>query len=503
MKNVRLALVWLAGLVLLLSGPPAWSASQQADEGMSQPVASHARIVRLSLVQGDVQIDRNVGQGFEKAIENMPVTEGTTLRAGDDGQAEVELEGGTVVRVAPQSEIGFPELSLSSAGKKITTIAVNGGTAYFHVHHNAKDELTLALPGRRIALDRSAHFRVNVLPEETQLAVFDGHVKLTGEGETTTVKKNETATLPADGSQVQIAKGVPSQPEDAWDNSRTQYEQEYASNSGYGSAYSSYSGWGDLNYYGGWYSFPGYGMLWQPYNAYSGWSPFTNGAWCWYPSFGWTWVSGYPWGWLPYRHGTWVSVPGWGWAWQPGFWNAWYTVPHVVHAPGKFAGLQPPSKPPRPGQPAVIFQNNPGLALPTNDNGVQVLRGNPLPKGGRVVTAPGIVQNPTGPRPRPTLIPPRMVMPGQESSHIGRPTGVPRTTTAPHAESAPRSEAAPAGSTSQMGPRTGVSTMGPGAGISTRGLGTGISTMGSGTGTSSPSGHDGSGGHGGFGGRGR
>ena len=38
---------------------------------------SQARIVRLSLVDGPVQIDR--GQGFEKAITNMPITQGMQL----------------------------------------------------------------------------------------------------------------------------------------------------------------------------------------------------------------------------------------------------------------------------------------------------------------------------------------------------------------------------------------------------------------------------------------
>ena len=33
---------------------------------------SKARIVRLSYVSGDVQIDRAQGQGFERAVMNMP-----------------------------------------------------------------------------------------------------------------------------------------------------------------------------------------------------------------------------------------------------------------------------------------------------------------------------------------------------------------------------------------------------------------------------------------------
>ncbi|HEX8993424.1 MAG TPA: hypothetical protein VF784_17220, partial [Anaerolineales bacterium] len=156
----------------------------------------------------------------------------------------------------------------------------------------------------------------------------------------------------------------------------------------------------------------------------------------------------------------------------------------------------------RPGQPTVIFQNDPRMAL-TNPNvsGVQVLHGNPLPKGAKVVTVPGIVQNPTGPHPTPTRQP-QMVLPGQAPSSTGRPRGTAHTGVAPHAESTPRAEAAPAGHASEVRPGTGISTMGPG-GISTGGLGSGTSTMGSGMGTSAPSGHGGSRGNGGFAGRGR
>ena len=41
---------------------------------------SQARIVRLSQVDGDVQIDRNTGQGYEKAFLNLPITQGTKVR---------------------------------------------------------------------------------------------------------------------------------------------------------------------------------------------------------------------------------------------------------------------------------------------------------------------------------------------------------------------------------------------------------------------------------------
>src|SRR5437879_9700756 len=72
---------------------------------------SQARIVRLSDVEGTVQSDRNTGQGYEKALLNMPITEGTKLWAKDDGGAEVELEDGSVGRITPHTRIEFRQLS--------------------------------------------------------------------------------------------------------------------------------------------------------------------------------------------------------------------------------------------------------------------------------------------------------------------------------------------------------------------------------------------------------
>ena len=64
---------------------------------------SQARVVRLSDVQGDVQIDRNVGQGFEKAFLNLPITQGVKVQVGKDGRAEVEFEDGSTLRVTPNT----------------------------------------------------------------------------------------------------------------------------------------------------------------------------------------------------------------------------------------------------------------------------------------------------------------------------------------------------------------------------------------------------------------
>jgi len=69
---------------------------------VSASAESKARIVRLSEVQGTVQIDRATGDGFDKAFINLPVVEGSKLKTGKDGRAEVEFEDGSALRLAPR-----------------------------------------------------------------------------------------------------------------------------------------------------------------------------------------------------------------------------------------------------------------------------------------------------------------------------------------------------------------------------------------------------------------
>jgi hypothetical protein len=66
----------------------------------------------------------------------------------------------------------------------------------------------------------------------------------------------------------------------------------------------------------------------------------------WYPGFGYTWVSGYPWGWTPYRSGSWMFLPTYGWLWQPGATGSGFvTIPKIVNPPARFVAPQPPTTP--------------------------------------------------------------------------------------------------------------------------------------------------------------
>jgi len=305
---------------------------------------SQVRIVRLSTVDGSVQIDRAVGEGFEKAMANLPITQGAKLRAEGEGRAEIEFEDRSTVRIVSRSAVDFPLLSLRDSGARATTVHVQEGTIYVTFAGKKDDEFAVSFGRETIHLTEPVHFRVEMNDTTAVLAVFKGDLTVEGPAGKVDVSKKQSVTFDlADSDRFKLSKNLAELPFDEWDKKQDQYHDAYlARNSSNISPYA--YGMSDLNYYGNFFNLAGYGTLWQPYFIGAGWDPFMSGAWAWYPGSGYMWVSSYPWGWMPYRYGSWLFVPSYGWAWQPGStWNSWGAMPVVRNAPPNFATPRPPA----------------------------------------------------------------------------------------------------------------------------------------------------------------
>lgn len=289
---------------------------------------SSARIVRLSDVQGTVEIDKNSGNGFENAFVNLPVTQGSKVRTGSNGRAEVEFEDGSSIRLAPNTTLEFDKLALADSGTRVSHLNLVDGMAYCNLL--GKDDFSLTFSHETVTLQHAAHFRIDASNEVANVAVFKGEVNVDGPAGKVTVEKKKTATFNvAEGDKFTVKNKVIEEPLDSWDKESVAYHDQYAKNNSHSSSPYGY-GLADLNYYGDYTNVPGYGMMWQPYFTGVGWDPFMAGAWGWYPGFGYMYASAYPWGWLPYRYGNWMFVPGFGWMWQPGMWGTWLTVPRYT-----------------------------------------------------------------------------------------------------------------------------------------------------------------------------
>jgi len=323
---------------------------------------SKARIVRLSDVEGNVQIDRTTGTGFEKAFLNLPMVEGCRLKTGANGRAEVEFEDGSALRLGNDSELEFVHLALGDDGQKISTVRLLSGTAYASLREKKGDRFLLTFAQESITVPDSAHFRVVLThASSATVAVFKGKVSVASPSGHNEVAEKHSATIdlgnadavkndlarsdsnPTDAGKtdpnkkagVVIARNYDQEPLDGWDRQQNDYHERYTTVAN--SAFSSPYGYGvsDLNYYGGFMTIPGYGFGWQPYFADASWNPLMDGGWAWYPGAGYMWVSAYPWGWMPYRYGNWNYAPGYGWFWQPGAWGSWHPTPALLNVPAR------------------------------------------------------------------------------------------------------------------------------------------------------------------------
>lgn len=316
--------------------------------------ASQVRIVRLSYLDGNVRIDRNTGQGDERAVLNMPIVQGARLTAQEDGRVEVEFENGSTLRLLGPAEVIFRELELKGSGDHVTLVELRNGLAYFDVHKKGDDDFRVTVAGHTLKVRKSAHFRVDDQRGNSEVAVFNGDLELQGAGRDVDVRKNETISFYADDQgRYNLAKSIQSLGSDSWDESRSQERETYARTDQYRRSYNYYGGpysYGtyDLFQYGNFMNVGQYGWVWRPYSYGMGWDPFDSGNWMYYPSSGWVFVSSYPWGWTPYRYGSWLWVPGYGWCWRPGGYNYWQTVPVVRNPPPTFKPPVPPSGGPGP-----------------------------------------------------------------------------------------------------------------------------------------------------------
>ncbi|HLZ12642.1 MAG TPA: DUF6600 domain-containing protein [Candidatus Acidoferrum sp.] len=287
---------------------------------------SHARIIRLSLVQGDVRIAHNVNgdplqspdNQWELASLNLPVHQGDAL-ATDNGRAEVEFESGNIAFLAENTVLEFYDLSLED-GSFTTRLIVRQGSASFYVRPEHGDYFSVTGGDFSVEASGKGYFRLNNYDDGSDVQVLQGHVSVLTKDKTTPLSKGQSLSMKAsDTSAISVENAANSDDFDQWVSGRIASGQAaLTASQQYSGVYDYTSGFGDLYTFGGWYSVNGFGYCWRPYGVSFGWNPFQFGHWFFDPAFGnWVFVGGQPWGWLPYHYGSWLFQPGLGWVWTP------------------------------------------------------------------------------------------------------------------------------------------------------------------------------------------
>lgn len=182
---------------------------------------SHARMVRISYVEGDVHLNH------QNITMNAPIVEGSVLATSTDSLVEVEFEDGSTVRLAPESQITFSQLARLTSGDAITRVDLDQGEAEFYVAKPTAGFLSVDVHSKNILFKQAGRYRIlstNYSPLE--LGVWKGSAAVHDHdtGEEVDVQRNETFTLDAaDPQEYDLEGNVVADELDRWSQSRDKF----------------------------------------------------------------------------------------------------------------------------------------------------------------------------------------------------------------------------------------------------------------------------------------
>jgi len=394
-------LVGFLFMIALLAVPALWADGP----------APGTRAVRLSSVDGQVQISQGNHVIAAQAVANTPLFEGTQVVTADDGRAEIQFEDGSVARLSPNSSLAIPVLRGQGSASE-AEIVLQSGLGYFELQDSGQaGKISVRFADSVVTGGGFTVLRVNLDNPPGEVAVFSGNAHLErGTALAVDLHGGESLSLKAsDPTAYNVAESIEPDSWDSWNSDRDQaLTSEAAARTGAAKSMvdSNNPAWNDLDANGNWYNVPGQGYIWSPYDAANaGWDPYGNGNWMYSQGNGYIWASGYPWGYMPYQCGMWNYYDAFGWGWSPGmggcqpWWGgAGYYGPNIGNG---FGGYRPPNRPRPPHRPIAPGRSYPVVAVnraPARTNAVLPARDRAVP----VVIAGHTVQplRPSAPRPQ-------------------------------------------------------------------------------------------------------
>jgi hypothetical protein len=281
-----------------------------------------ARVARISLIGGEVNLRRNGNKDWETARANYPLVEGDTIATGKGSQLEIQIDSRNFVRLTDSAMLRI--VTLRDEGVALSLIE---GTLVLRLANFDRDKeyFEIDAPKSTLAAEKKGLYRIDAPNDgRVRLTVRDGgQARIYSDTSGFTLRDERTAELIPNGENAGDWDFYPaSQVADAVDEWVKQREQYFAlrqkSDVKYFDEY--VFGAEDLDAYGDWVDTSDYGWVWRPRSSelsvYSDWAPYRYGHWTWCPPYGWTWVGYEPWGWAPYHYGRWVYYNGY-WAWCP------------------------------------------------------------------------------------------------------------------------------------------------------------------------------------------
>jgi hypothetical protein len=273
------------------------------------------RYARLGEFDGKPEVQIQAADPWQPALRNTPLPQSARVQTAADSHIEIELDEGSVVRLAPDSLLELSDYTRLSSGQRLTLLSLDRGLAYFTGQAARQDTLMLSVPGAQISVQAGARLRIEARDHYSQIAVIEGKVRFSSPSAEMDLTEGEMARVdPSNRAKFYLYREIAPYDSDRWSEER---DKVLASATSAAHVPDLHYGAQELDTGGAWINTETFGVVWKPKTA-DGWIPYRDGKWAWYDDLGYTWVANDSWGWLPYHYGRWSRTADLGWFWVPG-----------------------------------------------------------------------------------------------------------------------------------------------------------------------------------------
>src|SRR5678815_3777048 len=165
-SRLSLSLLFLLLFILSIRG------TARADSDEPEDYDIQARVVRISLVSGDVSLKRNGNTDWERARLNFPLVEGDTIATDRDSRLELQFDGRNFVRLSSSSVLKI--VTLRDEGVALSLIE---GTAILRLSKfdHEREYFEVDAPRTTMAAQKTGLYRIDAPREgRVRLTVRDG-----------------------------------------------------------------------------------------------------------------------------------------------------------------------------------------------------------------------------------------------------------------------------------------------------------------------------------------
>jgi hypothetical protein len=309
-RDSRMRRTPLLFIALIVTGAVATLQAQE-DPNLNPNDSAEHGVARVSVINGDVSVQRGDSGEQSAAAVNAPLVAGDIIGTAPGARVEIQFDAANMLRLAPDSEVKIGELTA-----KRYQVQVGRGTVILSVVRDSRAQVEINTPSVSVRPVQRGAYRITVFEDgHSEITPRAGEAEVYGPRGVETLRVGNTMMVRGDPSDTEFNVAGPAVQDD-FDRWNAERDQNLMRSTSYQHVNPEIQGADDLDSHGQWVSDPQYGDVWHPAVG-PDWAPYRYGRWVWEDWYGWTWVSYDPWGWAPFHYGRWFYGAG-GWCWAPG-----------------------------------------------------------------------------------------------------------------------------------------------------------------------------------------